>query len=112
MDWTISDRRPLICWCGGLRPPQRRAAAPRKWVLQPGMNALVSGATATRERQIEDAKLTEGFGSTAASARCLVHCTPTVSQRLSSVSAGEDIAINGQFKVENRQCIAIFAPCD
>lgn len=31
--------------------------------MQPGMNALVSGATATRERQIEDAKLTEGFGS-------------------------------------------------
>lgn len=57
------------------------------------MNALVSGATATRERQIEDAKPTEGFGSPAASPLCLVHCTPTVSQRLSSVSAGEDIAL-------------------
>lgn len=94
MDWTVRNRRPVIfflVWWS--QASERRAAALRKWVLQPGMNALVSGATATRERQIEDAKPTEGFGSPAASPLCLVHCTPTVSQRLSSVSAGEDIAI-------------------
>lgn len=61
--------------------PQRRAAALRKWALQPGMNALVSRATATRERQIEDAKLTEGFGAPAASLQCLVHCWLTVPHR-------------------------------
>lgn len=56
------------------------------------MNALVSGATATREHQIEDAKLTEGFGSLAASRLCSVHCTLTVRGSF-SVRTGEELAI-------------------